>query len=138
MPVDHFSIVIPSSKVDGMATFLTESLQHIGGFKEHLRFGPQMVGMGETGPYCWLFGVEMDASAMADVLKKYHVAFTAETNAQVRQFYDAARKAGAADNGAPGFRPQFGSGYYGAFVRDPLCGVNFEVVCHNQGGGSKL
>jgi len=50
---------------------------------------------------------------------------------QVKQFHAAALKAGGADNGPPGFRPHFGHGYYAAFVRDPVCGVNFEVLCRN-------
>lgn len=54
---------------------------------------------------------------------------------QVQQFYAAALKAGGTCNGPPGPRPQYHPGYYGAFVLDPVCGVNFEVVCHNAGGG---
>ena len=35
----------------------------------------------------------------------------------------------AADNGAPGPRPIYHPGYYGAFVLDPD-GNNVEAVCH--------
>ena len=54
-------------------------------------------------------------------------------NKLVDQFYEAAIKAGGKDNGAPGPRPQYHPGYYGAFVRDPICGINIEVVNHNMG-----
>lgn len=47
---------------------------------------------------------------------------------QVDEFYTAAVKAGGVGNGEPGPRPQFGPKYYAAFVKDPICGINFEVV----------
>ena len=48
-----------------------------------------------------------------------HVAFRADTRAQVDAFYKAALAAGGRDNGAPGLRPQYHPNYYGAFVLDP-------------------
>jgi hypothetical protein len=48
---------------------------------------------------------------------------------QVRKFHEAALKAGGIDNGAPGLR-FYHPKYYGAFVFDPVYGINFEVVCH--------
>ena len=58
-----------------------------------------------------------------------HVAFRAETRAQVDAFYKAAIAAGGRDNGAPGPRPHYHANYYGAFVLDPD-GHNVEAVCH--------
>jgi hypothetical protein len=52
-------------------------------------------------------------------------------NELVDAFYEAAIKAGGEDNGAPGPRPQYHPGYYAAFVKDPVCGINIEVVNHN-------
>jgi hypothetical protein len=52
---------------------------------------------------------------------------------QVQQFHAAALKAGATDNGAPGPR-SYHPGYYSAFVRDPVCGINFEVAIRNHQG----
>jgi catechol 2,3-dioxygenase-like lactoylglutathione lyase family enzyme len=37
----------------------------------------------------------------------------------VDAFYAAALAAGGADDGEPGLRPQYGGGYYSAFIRDP-------------------
>jgi predicted lactoylglutathione lyase len=37
----------------------------------------------------------------------------------VDAFHAAALANGGASDGAPGMRPQFGEGYYAAFVRDP-------------------
>ena len=61
-----------------------------------------------------------------------HVAFRAETRAQVDAFYKAAMAAGGRDNGAPGLRPHYHANYYGAFVLDPD-GHNIEAVCHGPG-----
>lgn len=58
-----------------------------------------------------------------------HVAFAAERPDQVDAFHAAALTAGGVDNGAPGPRPQYSSGYYGAFVLDPD-GHNIEAVYH--------
>src|SRR5207249_10971848 len=58
-----------------------------------------------------------------------HVAFRADTRAQVDAFYRAAMAAGGRDNGAPGLRPHYHPNYYGAFVFDPD-GHNIEAVCH--------
>ena len=60
---------------------------------------------------------------------KLHIAFRAESRAQVDEFYRAALEAGGTDNGAPGLRPHYHKDYYGAFVLDPD-GHNIEAVCH--------
>jgi len=59
-----------------------------------------------------------------------HVAFAARDRPTVRAFSQAARAAGAHDNGAPGPRPEYHPNYYGAFVLDPD-GHNIEAVCHH-------
>ena len=58
-----------------------------------------------------------------------HVAFAADRREQVDAFHSAAIAAGGRDNGAPGLRPEYSDGYYGAFVLDPD-GHNIEAVCH--------
>ena len=58
-----------------------------------------------------------------------HVAFSAQTRADVDSFHRAALGAGGRDNGAPGPRPHYHKHYYGAFVLDPD-GNNIEAVCH--------
>jgi catechol 2,3-dioxygenase-like lactoylglutathione lyase family enzyme len=62
-----------------------------------------------------------------------HIAFAADEDDAVRAFHAAALAAGFEDNGgAPGERPAYHPGYYGAFVLDPD-GNNIEVVNHNRG-----
>jgi catechol 2,3-dioxygenase-like lactoylglutathione lyase family enzyme len=58
-----------------------------------------------------------------------HVAFAANTRAEVDSFYRAALAAGGRDNGPPGLRPHYHPNYYGAFVLDPD-GNNIEAACH--------
>ena len=60
-----------------------------------------------------------------------HLAFSAGDDATVRAFHAAALAAGYEDHGAPGERPVYHPGYYGAFVLDPD-GHNVEVVNHNR------
>ena len=55
-----------------------------------------------------------------------HIAFAADTQEQVKQFYAAALTAGGRDNGAPGPR-NYHPGYYAAYVLDPD-GNNIEVA----------
>jgi catechol 2,3-dioxygenase-like lactoylglutathione lyase family enzyme len=59
-----------------------------------------------------------------------HLAFPG-SRAQVDAFHATATQAGYRDNGAPGERPQYHPGYYGAFVHDPD-GNNVEVVDHGR------
>ena len=47
------------------------------------------------------------------------VAFLAPSAEIVRQCYDAAMAAGGRCEGAPGERPHYAPGYYGAYLRDP-------------------
>jgi len=49
----------------------------------------------------------------------------------VDAFHRAAIEAGFRDNGAPGERPEYHAGYYGAFVLDPD-GNNVEAVFHDR------
>jgi catechol 2,3-dioxygenase-like lactoylglutathione lyase family enzyme len=60
-----------------------------------------------------------------------HMAFGVTRNDSVDAFHRAATKAGHADNGGPGERPQYHPGYYSAYVLDPD-GNNVEVVSHNR------
>jgi catechol 2,3-dioxygenase-like lactoylglutathione lyase family enzyme len=58
-----------------------------------------------------------------------HVAFVANSKAEVDAFYAAAIAAGGRDNGKPGMRTEYHPRYYGAFVIDPD-GHNVEAVTH--------
>ena len=84
---------------------------------------PGAIGLGTPGrPFFWLSPEEGSITPI-------HIAFTADTRAQVDGFHARALAAGAKDNGAPGLRPHYHPNYYGAFVIGPD-GHNVEAVCH--------
>ena len=88
--------------------------------------GGAHAGFGEDGkPFFWI-GEGRGPSGTA------HVAFTAQSRAQVEAFHAAAIQAGGIDHGGPGLRPHYHPHYYGAFVLDPD-GNNVEAVCHQPG-----
>jgi len=60
-----------------------------------------------------------------------HLAFGVDGRDPVDAFHAAATGAGHPDNGAPGERPVYHPGYYGAFVLDPD-GHNVEAVFHDR------
>ncbi len=85
--------------------------------------GDYGVGIGKKGkPALWLSPAATNTAPM-------HLAFTADTRAEVDAFHKAALAAGGKDNGAPGLRPHYHANYYGAFVIGPD-GHNVEAVCH--------
>jgi len=80
-------------------------------------------GLGTGGkPFFWIAGAGKATPAT-------HIAFTADSRAEVDAFYAAAMAAGARDNGKPGLRAHYHPDYYGAFVLD-ADGNNVEAVCH--------
>jgi catechol 2,3-dioxygenase-like lactoylglutathione lyase family enzyme len=86
---------------------------------------PTMAGFGGTDgkPWFWVNG------RGRPVVHGAHLAFKAINRDAVDTFHAAALVAGGTDNGAPGPRPIYHPGYYGAFVLDPD-GNNVEAVCH--------
>ena len=61
----------------------------------------------------------------------FHVAFDVPDRPTVDAFHRTATQAGYEDHGAPGVRPEYHPGYYGAFVLDPD-GHNVECVHHTR------
>ena len=57
-------------------------------------------------------------------------AFLVEGPAMIDRLYEIAMRMGGSDEGAPGFRPQYGAGFYGAYVRDPD-GNKLAFVCYD-------
>jgi catechol 2,3-dioxygenase-like lactoylglutathione lyase family enzyme len=71
------------------------------------------------------------ADADHPVTRRLHIAWFDPTRDDVRPFCQAGVDAGYRDDGAPGERPEYHAGYYGAYVLDPD-GNNVEVVNHNR------
>ena len=81
-----------------------------------------VTGYGADRPFFWI--AEHDPTH-----GKLHIALSAKSRAEVDAFHAAGLAAGGRDNGAPGLRPHYHPGYYGAFVLDPD-GHNIEAVFH--------
>lgn len=71
------------------------------------------------------------ADAAHPATRNLHVGFVAPSREQVDAFHAAGVAAGAVDDGAPGPRPEYVEGYYGAFLRDPD-GNSIEAVHYDR------
>ena len=87
---------------------------------------PSMLGYGAEQAGLWLMASEQPVPA--DERSGLHFCFAAPSRAAVDAFHKAALKSGGKDNGAPGIRADYGSGYYAAFVTDPD-GYRLEAYC---------
>ena len=118
--IDHTGVTV--SDVDRSKVFYGAALAPLG-YTMLMAFG-DAAGFGvPPKPDFWI-----GAGRPGD--PKSHVAFRADTRAQVDAFHRAALAAGGRDNGAPGVRAHYHPNYYGAFVLDPD-GHNIEAVCHS-------
>ncbi|MFN2468972.1 MAG: VOC family protein [Gaiellaceae bacterium] len=88
-----------------------------------LHESPHVLGFGGRAGSLWI--------NEGEPTEALHIAFAAPDRATVDAFHAAATGAGYRDNGAPGERPVYHPGYYGAFVLDPD-GNNVEAVFHDR------
>ena len=121
--IDHLTVGV--SDLEASRRFYAQALEPLG-FRE--------IGAWSDANREVAFGVE-DANdfAISDQYEaggQLHIAFAADTRAEVDAFHKSALAAGGQDNGAPGPRPEYSANYYGAFVLDPD-GHNVEAVCHS-------
>ncbi|HEY4097926.1 MAG TPA: VOC family protein [Baekduia sp.] len=84
--------------------------------------GEQIVGYGTTAPR---FVITQRGRPPAPGYG--HTAIQASGRAAVDAAYAAALESGGRDDGPPGLRPQYGPGYYAAYVLDPD-GLRLELV----------
>lgn len=68
--------------------------------------------------------------AAASVGNGAMTAFLISEPQQIDEIYEIVMQHGGSDEGAPGFRPQYGDGFYGAYVRDPD-GNKLAFVCYH-------
>ena len=119
--VDHLTIGV-RELLAGEA-FYTTIAPHTG-LRPGLRRNEEAVFLGSSAS----FSLVQDGRSQTDGL---HLAFRAPDSKAVDDFHRAAVRAGYRDNGGPGERPWYGTGYYAAFVLDPD-GTNIESVWRHE------
>ena len=122
--LDHISI--PVRDFARAATFYDAVLATIGLKRTKEREGA--IGYGASvglPPEFWILE-QSDASAARSGIG-LHVSFRVKNRAEVHAFHAAALAKGGRDAGAPGVRPQYTAGFYGAFAYDPE-GFKIEAV----------
>ena len=107
------------------AVLATLGIRRVVDVSEH-----QAIAYGRAFPEFWI--QRPHDGQPAQTANGVHVAFLAESNAQVDAFHQAALAHGARCDGPPGQRPHYGDEYYGCFVRD-LDGHKIEAVAWNTG-----
>jgi len=118
--IAHASIAVSDYKAS--KKFYTDVLKTLG-YKQNMEFGEAAGFNDGKNTDFWIGTNEKGVVAQ-------HVAFAARNKEEVENFYEAALKAGAKDNGEPGYRTDYWPGYYAAFVYDPD-GHNIEAVFYD-------
>jgi catechol 2,3-dioxygenase-like lactoylglutathione lyase family enzyme len=124
--IDH--LTLPVRDLEASRRFYVAALASFGGTVTDVPgppdgWGPAVV-FGPSGSEDFAIGPGVPGGPM-------HIAFLAADRETVDAFHAAALAAGGTDNGAPGLRPQYHAGYYGAYVLDPD-GHNIEAVFHGR------
>lgn len=119
--IDHVSL--PVRDMDRAAAFYDPVMATLGLRRRKERDGA--IGYGPDDvlpPIFWILRAD-DVRAGIGL----HVSFRAKDRAQVHAFYDTGLAHGGRDAGAPGPRPHYTAGFYGAFLFD-LDGYKIEAV----------
>jgi catechol 2,3-dioxygenase-like lactoylglutathione lyase family enzyme len=129
--VSHVSL--GSNRFEEAVVFYEKVLATVGA--KRLMAHPGAVAFGKLYPEFWIHAPA--DGRPATVGNGVHFGFVAQSQEQVRAFHAAALAAGAADDGAPGPRADYGEPYYGCFVRD-LDGHKIEAAFWNFELAQKL
>jgi catechol 2,3-dioxygenase-like lactoylglutathione lyase family enzyme len=124
--LDHVSIPVRDNA--RAATFYDAVLATLGLRRVKEVDGAIGYGRDAGWPMFWLepdLRPETGKSARAGI--GLHISFRANSRDEVHAFHAAALAHGGRDAGAPGPRPQYASGFYGAFAFDPD-GFKVEAV----------
>jgi catechol 2,3-dioxygenase-like lactoylglutathione lyase family enzyme len=111
--IDHVSIAVRD--LDSAGRFYQAVLGAIG--YQTLVVRPHTIGFGKTYPEFWVNRRAIMPPIAED--SGAHIGLRVRTPALVDAFHAAALGNGGFCDGAPGLRPEFGEGYYAAFIRDP-------------------
>jgi catechol 2,3-dioxygenase-like lactoylglutathione lyase family enzyme len=127
--IEHVSIGVRD--LQRSAAFYDAVLAPLGYGRVFAREGA--VGYGARKPPAfWLIDVSGRETGLAVPGIGVHFGFSAPDRAAVDAFHAAAIASGGRDAGAPGPRPRYMMGFYGAFVLDPD-GYKIEAVFRAEG-----
>jgi catechol 2,3-dioxygenase-like lactoylglutathione lyase family enzyme len=94
------------------ALFGSQRVRRLRTARDFIKYGT------DTGDSTFIIGAPDDGRRTAPQLG-FHVCFSAASRDLVASFHAAGLAVGAGDNGAPGYRPEYGFDYFGAFLLDP-------------------
>lgn len=90
-------------------------------------------GYGKDGkPYFWM-GLAKNNNEEIGKARGVHLAFVAQNEQAVKDWYQKCLELGGKDNGSPGPRAEYHPGYFGAFIIDPD-GWRIEACFHGFQG----
>ena len=112
--LNHVSIGV--TDLDKSMKFYDQVLSTIGAKRIHEIPGIT-IAYGKFFPEFWI-GTPYDGK-LATTGNGVHIGFLAPAQNAVKEFFRLAVEARGVADGEPGRRPEYGSGYYGCFVRDP-------------------
>ncbi|HEV2443897.1 MAG TPA: VOC family protein [Steroidobacteraceae bacterium] len=111
--IDHVSIGVRN--VAASKRFYDAALQPLG--YQCLSEASGSLGYGAKAPALWVNAAERPVPA--DTRSGLHFCFSAPNRKSVDAFHAAGLASGGRDNGPPGLRPDYGAGYYAAYLIDP-------------------
>lgn len=111
--IDHVSIGVRN--VAASKRFYDAALQPLG--YQCLSDSPGSLGYGAKAPALWINAA--DRPVPADNSSGLHFCFSASNRKSVDAFHAGGLSSGGRDNGHPGLRPDYGAGYYAAYLIDP-------------------
>ena len=121
--IDHISIGVADLSRAGR--FYDAALMPLG--YTRISASDDAIGYGKDGTAA-LWVSKARRPVPADPESGLHICFGAPTRKSVQAFHRAALASGGRDNGKPGVRADYGSGYYAAFAIDPD-GYRIEAYC---------
>ncbi len=127
--IDHVSIAV--ADLARAAAFYDAVLVTLGLRRRKEREGAIGYGPDAVAPPVFWIHERRGARAARSGLGQ-HVSFRARTREEVHAFHAAALARGGRDAGAPGPRPHYTAGFYGAFALDPD-GTKIEAVVREGG-----
>src|ERR1700678_3249575 len=120
--IDHVSIGVRD--ITKTKRFYDAALKPLG--YQCLSESEGSLGYGRDAVAFWISAG--DHPVQPDMQSGLHFCFAAPNPKSVDAFHAAARAVGGRDNGKAGLRPDYGPGYYAAFVVDPE-GYRIEAHC---------